>query len=187
MWNQVTNDSWHWYVGYNPTRRRTDRAGRVGRARVDVPDSRRRRGRRRLSGIWIETDPEDQWGDDHIYEWNAAGDAESNNTAKATFHATLAVYPDLVVNPIVVTPEHPQTGEAITVNWRLENHGNAPVESAFADRVRVVNTATGQTLLTEYLPYDPAADGRDRDRRRCGSATDRGAPRGLGRVRAIWT
>ncbi len=156
--NQVTGEFWYKYVGYHQSSSGPIAPGQsVPReATFQLPD-----GDAGVGEFWvqIETDAWDSFGNDRIYEWNASGDAESNNTWQGTFHATLATYPDLVLNPITVTPENPQTGDALTVRWRLENHGNAPVASAFSDRIRVINTTTGQTLYTDYLPYDPAAEG----------------------------
>jgi hypothetical protein len=156
--NQTTHEFWYQYVGFNP---HTD--GPIGpgaslarEAVFQIPE-----GEDGVGEFWVEitTDVLDAWGDDDIYEWNDAGDAEDNNSLTGVFESTLAIYPDLVIRPLQITPDNPQTGEQILVEWRLENQGEAPVETAFVDRVEVVNTATGTTLVTEYLPYDPTVSG----------------------------
>jgi hypothetical protein len=73
---------------------------------------------------------------------------ESDNTTptSATFPVILAPYPDIVVQGLGVTGP---VANVFTVNWTLANTGNANAPDGFKERVRVVNTATGVTLLDE--------------------------------------
>ncbi|NLS91835.1 MAG: hypothetical protein GXX96_06600, partial [Planctomycetaceae bacterium] len=108
------------------------------------------------------------WADD-IFELNAQGNAEQNNVATITVTAVLATYPDLTIHDLSVVPAEPRSGDQMAVRWRIENQGDGPADQAFSDRVRVVNTDTGQTLLVHTIKYDPAhsaviGSGQGRDR-----------------------
>src|SRR5207302_5577072 len=92
---------------------------------------------------------------------------ETTNTTTASFVSSLRPYPDLVVNGLAVTPTAVQTGNTVTVSWRIADTGNAPVTKAFSERVQVINN--GNVLVNQVVGYDPASggtiaagDGRDR-------------------------
>ncbi len=95
-----------------------------------------------------------------IVESNAGGTAESNNQLSATAAASLAPYPDLQPSGITVVGNPSlQSGANVTINWNAVNNGNAPVTSSFYERVTVVNTTTGQTLVSNDIYYDISAPG----------------------------
>jgi hypothetical protein len=73
---------------------------------------------------------------------------ENDNTTptSATFPVTLAPYPNIVVQGLGVTGP---VANVFTLHWTLANTGNANAPDGFKERVRVVNTATGATLLDE--------------------------------------
>jgi|GEM_PF-1556707 len=73
---------------------------------------------------------------------------ENDNTmpTSATFPVTLAPYPNIVVQGLGVTGP---VANVFTLNWTLANTGNANAPDGFKERVRVVNTTTGATLLDE--------------------------------------
>ncbi|MFC1783644.1 DVUA0089 family protein, partial [Planctomycetota bacterium] len=67
---------------------------------------------------------------------------------------------DLTIPYISVDPAaNVKTGDELTVSWHIENSGIGAVDLGFYELVRVVNTTTGQELLTELLPFDPGLDG----------------------------
>ena len=73
---------------------------------------------------------------------------ENDNTTptSATFPVTLAPYPNIVVQGLGVTGP---VANVFTFNWTLANTGDANAPDGFKERVRVINTTTGATLLDE--------------------------------------
>ena len=60
-----------------------------------------------------------------VFEVNAAGTAESNNTATTTVASSLAAYADLVVTDLTVTPGAGWApASTVTVGWTTQNQGN---------------------------------------------------------------
>jgi hypothetical protein len=107
-----------------------------------------------LYNISVTTDSQNE-----VYEFDANGhaDAEGNNVATL---ANLANTLDLQVGPITFQPGTGlQSGSALAINWTDVNAGNRPTTGAWTDHVTVVNTATGQTLLSRDVAYDPTANG----------------------------
>ncbi|MGE4003055.1 MAG: CARDB domain-containing protein, partial [Planctomycetaceae bacterium] len=97
---------------------------------------------------------------DELFEDNADGTAESNNTAETTVTSELAVYPDLTITGLSVEPSSGlQSGGTLTIHWADVNSGDAAVSDSFYDYVTVVNTTTGQTLLGTYVYYDAVEEG----------------------------
>ena len=94
-------------------------------------------------------------------EFNAAGDAETNNAATAAFTSDLAPYPDLVVHGLGVTADPSlQSGSVLTISWEDFNRGDGDTGATnWGDLVTVVNTRTGETLLSRYVGYDHSANG----------------------------
>ncbi|HAV61612.1 MAG TPA: hypothetical protein DCY13_04515, partial [Verrucomicrobiales bacterium] len=83
-----------------------------------------------------------------IVELTAGGaTGEQNNTASANLNTVLAPYPDLVVNNVTFQPANVQSGQEMTVRWEDFNNGIAPARATWHDRLVVVNTGTGATLL----------------------------------------
>ncbi len=88
------------------------------------------------------------------------GVAELNNSSFLNQVAELTPYPDLQVDSLTVTPGNGwAAGQTVTLNWRVNNTGNAPVDGAWTDSILVRNLSTGATLLNATLHYDPAVDG----------------------------
>src|SRR5262249_45941530 len=97
---------------------------------------------------------------DTVFEYNAAGTGEANNTTSIKKTASLAAYPDLVVQNVTFNPSTGvKSGSALQVQWDDVNAGNAPTTGSWSDRLVVQNTTTGQTLATVTLYYDAAANG----------------------------
>ena len=95
-----------------------------------------------------------------VFEYNAAGTAQSNNSASVTVTSSLAAYPDLQVTGLTATPASGlQSGQTLTVDWSDANTGNGPVDGSFYDHVVIQNTTTGANLATQDLLYDPTAFG----------------------------
>ena len=68
--------------------------------------------------------------------------------------------PDLIVTTVSVTPSAGlQSGQPATVNWTVQNSGNATANSSFTDRVLIRNTGSGQVIVNSTLPYDVGAGG----------------------------
>ncbi len=93
-----------------------------------------------------------------VFEHNAAGTGESNNTASANFTATLAAYPDLAIHSFQVTPATFESGRELTATWILTNLGTAPVTGDFYDRLLVRNLTLGTTILDQSFYLNPVAD-----------------------------
>jgi subtilase family serine protease len=90
----------------------------------------------------------------NIFEYNALGTAETNNTATANVTSNISPYPDLQVTNLTTTPAAPQSGQPFTVQWTDANTGNGPANGSWYDQVQVVNTTTNQTLLTTAVYYN---------------------------------
>src|SRR6185503_15313271 len=73
--------------------------------------------------------------------------------------STGALYPDLRPLGLAVSPAAPKSGGPLTVSWNDVNSGDGPATIGWADRVVVVNTTTGQTLVDTTVTYNPAAPG----------------------------
>ncbi|HWE97612.1 MAG TPA: CARDB domain-containing protein [Tepidisphaeraceae bacterium] len=94
-----------------------------------------------------------------IPEFYPGNVGESNNTTAITTASTLAVYPDLVVTGLTVAPGSPQSGQNITISWNDSNTGSGPTGGNWNDGITVVNTTTGQTLISTSVQYSAAANG----------------------------
>ena len=90
----------------------------------------------------------------NIPEFNAGGTAEANNSATTTAVSTIANYPDLQVVNLDVQPPVLNSGTNLTVRWQDTNSGNAAVLGNWFDRVTIVNTNLGVTLLDTTVYYD---------------------------------
>ncbi|MDO8268888.1 MAG: CARDB domain-containing protein, partial [Moraxellaceae bacterium] len=94
----------------------------------------------------------------YVFERTTSGvNGENNNASNVVRTSTLASYADLRVENLAVTPTDPETGSTIHIAWTDANHGTNATESNFYDRVRVVNTSTGTTLLDTWQHYSGAA------------------------------
>ena len=94
----------------------------------------------------------------YVFERTTAGaSGESNNASSVTRTSILASYADLRVDSVVATPGNPETGSNLHISWTDANHGTNATEANFYDRVRVVNTSTGTTLLDTWQHYSGAA------------------------------
>ncbi|MDP2106146.1 MAG: Ig-like domain-containing protein, partial [Desulfobulbaceae bacterium] len=90
-----------------------------------------------------------------LFERTTAGvSGDNNNSASVTQTSTLASYADLRVENLIVTPTAPESGHVITIAWNDANHGTNTTEANFYDRVRVINTSTGSTLLDTWQIYN---------------------------------
>lgn len=102
-------------------------------------------------------------------EANVAGTAEANNSATIPITIALDTYPDLLVTSVSVEPAMLVSGTNMTIRWTLTNSGTGPVSANFYDRVTVVNTNVGLTLLNTVVYYGinaggPITNGTSRDR-----------------------
>ena len=86
--------------------------------------------------------------------------AEGDNSAGTTATATLADYSNLESPNLAVSPSSVQSGGQLTVTWNDSNTGAGDAAKAFYDRISVVNTTTGQTILTQDLYYDATQPGK---------------------------
>ena len=95
-----------------------------------------------------------------VTEVNGAGNAESNNTATLDVVSTLALYPDLQVTDLTLTPAAGwPPSSAVIVGWKTRNQGNVATIGSWVESVSVLNVTTGQTLFTVAVPYDAAVSG----------------------------
>lgn len=119
---------------------------RVRSFSVNLPD-----GPRAVGNLQIEiaTDTYSQ-----IIEFTSGGaSGEANNSGFASLSTILAPYPDLVVTNLAVLPGNPQSGSEVTVRWEDVNIGNAPATATWYDRLVVVNTGSGATLLDTTIHH----------------------------------
>ncbi len=113
---------------------------------VNLPDGPRAAGNLQIE---IAADTYNQ-----IVEFTAAGTSgENNNSGFANLTTTLAPYPDLVVTNLAVLPGNPQSGSEVTVRWEDFNIGIAPATASWHDRLVVVNTGSGATLLDTTIHH----------------------------------
>jgi subtilase family serine protease len=94
-----------------------------------------------------------------VFELTGAASGEGNNVATVNLQTTLAPYPDLLATRLSVTPSNPQSGQELTLRWEVANQGDAPVTGNWHDRVQLVNTATGATLLDTSVLHNTGALG----------------------------
>ena len=69
-----------------------------------------------------------------LFETNAAGTAEANNSAAGSFTAAPRLYADLSVAALVV-PATAESGAEIQISWTVANLGNAPATGSWVDRI----------------------------------------------------
>ncbi|MGD9632157.1 MAG: CARDB domain-containing protein, partial [Pirellulales bacterium] len=95
-----------------------------------------------------------------LFEYNAGGTAENNNTDTIPFTSTIAAYPDLQVTGLAVDPSSVlESGGTVTINWNDANTGDGATSGSWYDRIVVVNTTTSQALVDTALHYNPASPG----------------------------
>lgn len=91
-----------------------------------------------------------------VFEYNPSGTAQLNNSR--TFNVISA--PDLVPSSLTVTATGPiLSGGVVNIAWNDINSGTVDTGGPFYDRVTVVNTNTGQTLMNSTVYYDPTIAG----------------------------
>ncbi len=82
---------------------------------------------------------------------------EANNLLAVPILLTAA---NLGVTDLAVTPSSGmQSGDAVTVRWRVVNTGSGATPKGFSDRVTVLNRQTGEVLVATRTYYDPQAYG----------------------------
>ncbi|MBV9122946.1 MAG: hypothetical protein JO112_06300, partial [Planctomycetes bacterium] len=94
-----------------------------------------------------------------IAEYYPGNVGESNNTTTITAASALAAYPDLQVSGLSVATTNPQSGQNLTINWKDANTGQAATAGNWSDQVTIVNSTTGQTLVTADVPYNATTSG----------------------------
>ncbi|HND51949.1 MAG TPA: CARDB domain-containing protein, partial [Pirellulaceae bacterium] len=96
----------------------------------------------------------------NIFEFNAAGTAETNNSTTINVAATAGAYPDLQVVNLRTQPSSSITsGTTLSIQWDDLNAGNADVAAGYYDQVRIVNTTTNEVLVSTYVYQDPYSGG----------------------------
>lgn len=109
-------------------------------------------------------------GDYYVYVWTDAtnvifeNNQEGNNSSQSENYVKLSPWPDLQINTITGLPNIATAGDLLTVNFEIENHGMAAVQSAgsWTDRVYISpnptwNLADAVTLksLDVLQPVNP--------------------------------
>ena len=92
---------------------------------------------------------------DQIYEFNALqhAAAEQNNTVKTYFDVTLDLQP---ANLVVLPESGLKSGGTLSIRWHDYNRGFRAAADAWRDRLQVVNTTSGETLLDTIITRDAA-------------------------------
>src|SRR5262249_21833313 len=95
-----------------------------------------------------------------IFEYNAAGTGETNNTAGLTLSADLAHYPDLVTSHVTRGGLVGGDPASVTVGWTVTNAGTGPgqVGSWFDDVIASADAqvGNGDDVLLARFPHDGA-------------------------------
>ena len=96
-----------------------------------------------------------------IFESNAGGTGEANNTASLTRSSVLSLYPDLVVTN-VIAPATGLPGGDIAVMWTVENLGNTNAGGGWSEQVFLVDptTSSNSTLLGTFAFTNILAPGQ---------------------------
>ncbi len=102
-------------------------------------------------------------------EFNASGTGEANNTAVIAAASAIAPYPDLQIANLAIEPAVLVSGTNLTVRWQDTNTGNAVTPANWHDRLTIINTNLGLTLLDTTVLYDanslgPLTNGTARNR-----------------------
>ncbi|NDC64197.1 MAG: hypothetical protein EBZ59_09495, partial [Planctomycetia bacterium] len=84
---------------------------------------------------------------DAIAESNGSGTGETNNTATITRSATVPPDVDLAVTAVDTDGIEPVVGWPLTVRWTVRNGGADATSGSWGDRILIVNTTTGATVL----------------------------------------
>ena len=89
-----------------------------------------------------------------------AGSTDYTNASNSTiFSINPLTFPALQVANLAVSPTASLSGGQVTVTWNDMNSGNGNLNQSFNDHVKVVNTATGQTLVDSDDFYDVTQPG----------------------------
>ncbi|HEY6226602.1 MAG TPA: CARDB domain-containing protein, partial [Verrucomicrobiae bacterium] len=84
---------------------------------------------------------------------------EGNNASTASFSASLAPYPDLIVENVSAAPSQRwNPGSTVTVNWRVRNVGNGDANTDFSENVVVRNSAS-TVIAARSSNYTVSAQG----------------------------
>jgi len=94
---------------------------------------------------------------------------EANNTAVIAAASAIAPYPDLQIANLAIEPAVLVSGTNLTSRWQDTNSGNAVTPANWHDRLTIINTNLGLTLLDTTVPYDanslgPLTNGTARNR-----------------------
>ncbi|MCW9030677.1 MAG: hypothetical protein OQK58_04255 [Gammaproteobacteria bacterium] len=125
---------------------------RVRSLEVKIPDGVTAAGR---LGLTVITDAYN-----NLNENNIAGTGESNNAYSLELDVSLAPYPDLVAENVVLTPESDFIpGSIVNVSWTTINRGTRDLEQSWVERVEVRNLSTNQLIATTLIEEDVATSG----------------------------
>ena len=95
-----------------------------------------------------------------VFENNAGGTAETNNSSSLTASSVVGPYPDIQITGLAIDPTAGlQSGGSLTVRWNDNNSGTRATQGSWYDRVTIKNTTTGETLDTIAVPYVEATSG----------------------------
>lgn len=94
-----------------------------------------------------------------IVQTNATGTVQessqnlSNNQSTVPFESQLAAYANLVVDGIQMQPQQPtwSAGDTVEFSWVVQNQGTRDAVGTWHERLEVVNSLTGQVIVSEAL------------------------------------
>ena len=89
-------------------------------------------------------------GPNYIYESNASGTGETNNTASKTQPFPLTAYADLVISNLQVVTSN---GDQVTVSWNTVNQGDGTATGNWSDRI-TLRDALGNLLGQQALAFN---------------------------------
>ncbi len=97
----------------------------------------------------------------NIFEYNAGGTGENNNSSSVAASSSLAPYPDLMVTN-VSGPASATGGQAIQVTWTESNLGNGPATNTWTDQIFLADdlTLASEQLLGTFTVINGLAAGQ---------------------------
>ena len=84
-----------------------------------------------------------------VAKFNPDGTPETSSTASVNVTSALATYPDLHVTGLQIDPSSVlEPSGSVVIDWDDSNVGDAQAGGSWNDHVTVLNTSTGQTLIS---------------------------------------
>ena len=103
--------------------------------------------------VTVTTDVNNQ-----VFEYNASGTGETNNTATLAATSVLAPYPDLAVSDVTAAASA-APGQQLTIGWTLTNSGDAAAPAPWTEQVFLATDAAGDNPTLLHAQTDSSSLG----------------------------